>query len=202
MTTENMWTGYEASRSKQAPFPFVRTVTVDVIAAAADKLWSELMGTVSRPMKVTSVQLAFTGIEASEPGQQSIEGFFRTAPVSKRTREPDGDGQILPRSPEKVEADKQDQGKEVSHPKGFLCSRCGKYVALTDTDSAMDADVAAEVLSILRQEHDDFHLAQELAKSERSVTIRGPTVTNSGRRSVKKRRKETPQGIEKFFSRQ
>jgi hypothetical protein len=31
-------------------------------------------------MKVTSVQLAFTGLETGESGQRSIEGFFATTP--------------------------------------------------------------------------------------------------------------------------
>lgn len=56
---------------------------MDLIAAAGDKLWKELVGTdTSRrtEMKITSVQLSFTGIESMESGQKMIEGFFGGKP--------------------------------------------------------------------------------------------------------------------------
>ncbi|TBU55607.1 DNA/RNA polymerase [Dichomitus squalens] len=74
--------GYETMRSKQTPFPFTRSVTVDVIASFGDKLWKELVGTAgSTPFKITNVQLSFSGIGTMEAGQRTIEGFLsaRTA---------------------------------------------------------------------------------------------------------------------------
>ncbi|THH26302.1 hypothetical protein EUX98_g7885 [Antrodiella citrinella] len=73
--------GYETSRSKQAPFPFSRDITVDLIASAGDKLWKELVGTNDErttPFKITNVQLSFLGINSMEIGQRNIEGFFPT----------------------------------------------------------------------------------------------------------------------------
>lgn len=67
--------GYETSRSRQAPFPFIRDATVDVIAAAGDRLWKELVGNAT-DMKITIVQLSFAGIDSMETGQKRIEGFF------------------------------------------------------------------------------------------------------------------------------
>ena len=69
-------------RSKQTPFPFTKSVTVDVIASFGDKLWKELVGTAgSTPFKITNVQLSFSGIGTMEAGQRTIEGFLsaRTA---------------------------------------------------------------------------------------------------------------------------
>ena len=72
--------GYDAFRSKQAPFPFIREITVDAIAAAGDKLWRELVGTdASRtaPVKISHVSLSFSGIGSMETGQRRIEGFLQ-----------------------------------------------------------------------------------------------------------------------------
>ena len=70
----------QSSRSKQSGFPFIRDVTVDVIASAGNKLWKELVASLDPtiPMRITNVQLAFTGLENAEPGQSSIEGFFKS----------------------------------------------------------------------------------------------------------------------------
>ncbi|KAK7024244.1 N-acetyltransferase eso1 [Paramarasmius palmivorus] len=84
--------GYEAFQSKQAPFPFSLEVTVDLIATAGNKLWKDLVGKDPGPTKVTNVELAFTGIEVAEEGQQSIDGFFSGGQVFKRSREDDDPG--------------------------------------------------------------------------------------------------------------
>ncbi len=68
--------GYDATRSKQAPFPFTKDVTVDTIASAGNKLWKELIGNQTM-LNVTNVHLAFTGIEFAETGQQTIKGFLK-----------------------------------------------------------------------------------------------------------------------------
>ncbi|KAJ3557229.1 hypothetical protein NM688_g1585 [Phlebia brevispora] len=84
--------GYETMRSKQVPFPFVREITVDLIAAAGDRLWKELIGAeTSRAagMKITNVQLSFSGIESMETGQKRIEGFF-SPPTAKPQSTVDG----------------------------------------------------------------------------------------------------------------
>ncbi|KIJ66644.1 hypothetical protein HYDPIDRAFT_149468 [Hydnomerulius pinastri MD-312] len=158
--------GYETSRSKQAAFPFTRDVTVDVIAAAADKLWKELTGNATS-VNVTSVQLAFTGIETAEMGQQSIESFFKSKeaqrPILKRPRS-DSDG--LP-------ADVRDEGglsrsatvapRSTLSSTSFVCDRCGKRIALRDDQVNQSEEHRAAALAALRVEHDDFHFAQDLA---------------------------------------
>lgn len=93
--------GYTKSRSKQAPFPFSKNVTVDLIAEFGNRLWRELVGwrnddednvnndhSKSRDIggggvgklttmkKVTNVSLTFMGVEMMEVGQKGIEGFF------------------------------------------------------------------------------------------------------------------------------
>lgn len=167
---------------------------MDVIASAGDRLWKELVGD-SKTMKVTSVQLAFTGLETAESGQRSIEGFFKTpetrrpqpstsgAASLKRSRETDDD--TLPRTEllaEEMEASEQ----------SFTCQRCGKHIELAKefvNDDVEEAD-RARALASLKVEHDDFHFAQDLARS--TGDIRPPT--------NKKKKKKEPEGIAKFFT--
>jgi len=192
--------GYEVSRSRQAPFPFTKNVTVDLIAAAGDKLWKELVGDASQPgapaMKVTTVSLAFTGIEVSELGQQSIAEFFRSdssvsTPTTfkiKRPREDDHNAN------EKAEEDST----------SFMCLRCGKRIAIKRQVSSVDE--SALLLSNLKQEHDDFHFAQDLAKesggssSYTSRPRRSESPPPPKKQKSKKKRKDPPsKGIEQFF---
>ena len=80
-----------AFRSKQAPFPFIREITVDAIAHAGDKLWKELLGNggpKAPSLKITNVQLSFTGIESMETGQRQIEGFFQKPQSTDRGNAP------------------------------------------------------------------------------------------------------------------
>ncbi|PBL03782.1 DNA/RNA polymerase [Armillaria gallica] len=179
--------GYETSRSKQAPFPFIREVTVDVIAAAGDKLWKELVGN-STSMKVTSVQLAFTGIEIAETGQQSIDGFLKGGPSLKRGRDDD--------SPKHVTELTADQSSAAAkQAAAFTCSRCNKDIPFPNTASVSEDQ--ADLLATIRMEHSDWHFAQDLAKdpgNQLRVSLKEPA-------KKKKRRKESPRGIEKFFTR-
>ncbi|KAG7451043.1 DNA polymerase eta [Guyanagaster necrorhizus] len=180
--------GYEASRSKQAPFPFIRQVTVDVIAAAGDKLWEDLVGN-STSMRITSVQLAFTGIETAEIGQQSIVGFFKAGPSSKRGREYDSP---VPVTELPVDQSSTAAGQAVA----FTCSRCNKDILFPSTASVSEED-QTDLLATVRMEHSDWHFAQDLAKdpgNQLHAPLKEPA-------NKKTRRKESPKGIEKFFTR-
>ncbi|KAG1821793.1 DNA polymerase eta [Suillus subaureus] len=178
--------GYETSRSKQATFPFVRNVTVDVIATAADKLWKDLTDD-AKTVNITSVQLAFTGLEKTEMGQKSIEGFFTTRDVQqtslKRSRE---DDEPLV-SPEKT-LPTSSYVEAVS----FKCTRCRKTIALREDQATGGPNEVAQRLATLRSEHGDFHFAQDLAHStDGSVPV--------PRGSSSKRKKVESEGIAKFF---
>ncbi|KAG1747143.1 uncharacterized protein EDB91DRAFT_1048614 [Suillus paluster] len=182
--------GYETSRSKQATFPFVRNVTVDVIATAADKLWKELTGD-TKTVNVTSVQLAFAGLEKAEIGQKSIEGFFTTRdtqqqPSLKRPREEDehlGSAEDSSQDP---------PGVSDVEAVSFKCPRCSKTIALRGGQATGGPIEVSQRLAALRSEHDDFHFAQDLAKSDV-----GSVPVSRGLSS--KRKKVEPKGIAKFF---
>ncbi|KAG2036864.1 DNA polymerase eta [Suillus americanus] len=181
--------GYETSRSKQATFPFVRNVTVDVIATAADKLWKELTGD-AKTVHITSVQLAFTGLEKAEMGQKSIEGFFTTRDVQqtslKRSRKED-EPLVSPENT-KLALPKSSHVEAVS----FKCTRCRKTIALREDQGTGGPNEVAQRLATLRSEHGDFHFAQDLANSnDGSVPV--------PRDSSSKRKKVEPKGIAKFF---
>lgn len=156
-----MCIGYDSFRSKQAPFPFVRDITVDVIAAAGDKLWKELVGTDtsrSTPMKISNVQLSFSGIGSMEAGQRSIEGFFQkppsTGPSVGADKEPvasDSPGnssagtkrkraESLAKAATNAPVGKEEVDDSSPEPPapaaatspGFFCDRCGKRITLAE----------------------------------------------------------------------
>ncbi|KAL4062234.1 hypothetical protein J3A83DRAFT_4146174 [Scleroderma citrinum] len=185
--------GYETSRSKQAAFPFTKNVTMDVIALAGNKLWKELMKDVTS-INITSVQLAFTGIEAAETGQQMIHGFFKTR-----------DAQHPPlKRPRSNSDDPLDKGVESETPNpperqvlsltSFVCERCHSRIALGDVRAEWNEEQRASALAMLRQEHEDFHFAQDLAGASHPIKPRSskPVSTRS--------REPEPKGITKFFS--
>ncbi|KAI0806104.1 hypothetical protein BC629DRAFT_1732729 [Irpex lacteus] len=97
---------YDSFRSKQAPFPFTRDITVDGIANAGDKLWKELVGTDSTrkaPLKVTNLSLSFSGIESMETGQRMIEGFLGGKDSSSSLNKP---------KPKRKRSEDDDEGEE------------------------------------------------------------------------------------------
>ena len=184
--------GYETSRSKQAAFPFTKNVTVDMIASAGNKLWKELTRDVTN-INVTSVQLAFTGIEAAETGQQMIHGFFKTrdAPLSLSKRPRSNSDRSLDKEAGAQNAHGEQEQSQIS----FVCERCQKRIALDDGAEWID-EQRESALAVLRQEHDDFHFAQDLATNDsRPIKPR----SSSKPVSVRSQGKE-PKGIAKFFS--
>lgn len=195
-----MHAGYETARSKQTAFPFTKNLTVDHVANAGSRLWKDLVGD-SQNMKVTSVQLAFSGLDTAETGTQNIEGYFKTPTGAqsgssrKRPREADEDDDVLP------QITLLDDIGAASAP-SYTCSRCGKLIAASPSagDFASD-DERAQALERLRLEHDDMHFARDLAKES---TGRPPirSSDSSGKSGVKKKKKsgkEAP-GIATFFT--
>lgn len=162
---------------------------MDVIATAADKLWKELTGD-SKTVNITSVQLAFTGLEKAEMGQKSIEGFFATRDIQRT---------FLKRSREEDEPLISLENTDLALPKSsdieavsFQCTRCRKTIALREGQATGGPSEVAQRLATLRSEHGDFHFAQDLANSnEGSVPV--------PRGSSLKRQKVEPKGIAKFF---
>lgn len=180
--------GYETSRSKQAAFPFTKDVSVDVIASAGNKLWKELVGDATN-VNVTNVQLAFTGIETTETGQQSIDAFFKTKDVQRQPLKRSRDyNEELSRS----ESDGREK-KERSWT-SFVCDRCQIRFALRDDQLDWSDDERARALATLQQEHQDFHFARDLENGSL------PQKTGSSSRPASKRgRGAEPRGIAKFF---
>ncbi|KAF8623698.1 hypothetical protein AX17_007396 [Amanita inopinata Kibby_2008] len=184
--------GYETGRSKQTPFPFAREVTVEAIASAGDKLWKELVGN-SANVNVTNVQLAFTGIDASEAGQQSIESFLTSGQALKRSRD-EGENNIDLALKEVNHAPTSARSSSPVLPSlSYKCPKCDKILTVfLDEDTINDGDP----LESVRMEHNDFHYAQELSRN----LTKGTSSSKRIRLGNAKRRNE-PKGIEKFFTR-
>ncbi|KAF9453452.1 DNA/RNA polymerase [Macrolepiota fuliginosa MF-IS2] len=203
--------GYEAGRSKQAPFPFVRKVSVDIIASAGDRLWRELVGS-NTVMHVSTVSLAFTGIEVAEQGQKSIEGFLKPASADfskKRPRDKERSVSIdleaehsgFGKSDITLGISKQNHQSSSNVP-SWTCARCGKTFHLPEDLSSLDSDIQQEALSSIQLEHQDFHFAEDLSKeSDDHVSSVKPTTKKVGfkSRTTKKSRKET-HGLDKYFT--
>ncbi|RXW21746.1 hypothetical protein EST38_g4134 [Candolleomyces aberdarensis] len=211
--------GWESGRSKQAPFPFTKDVTVDVIASAGNKLWKELFGN-STDLKISTVSLSFTGIDVAETGQQTIEGFLRSKPLSKRTREDSCERPDASRAAEEAmekstvapgagsnEVNNHTSRSSSRTELSYTCPRCQKtsWATASPIPQEDDDDEREAILAALKLEHEDWHFAQDLAREEASESIGGSTKRlvagqqPQGSKS-KKRRKEAV-GIEKFFAR-
>jgi len=172
---------------------------VDTIANAGNKLWNELFGN-RTTLNVTKVHLAFTGIEFSETGQQTIEGFLKPSSSKKRPQ----DDEFL----DAQDVDAQEVA-DTSHEKtAYVCLRCGKTfhspsrteLFLLGENGAADSDY----LSRVKLEHEDYHFAQDLANEGRSqskISVSRPQNTTSASAHSLKKQKSTsnPGGIEKFF---
>ncbi|KAJ6577384.1 DNA polymerase eta [Mycena capillaripes] len=199
----------ESRRSKQAPWPFVREVTVEVVAAAADKLWKELVDP-HVPMKIIGVSLGFTGVEGVESGLKSIDSFFKSAPNSKRALEDDADDVHADPGAEAETNSKNATSERITKNiskdlSSFVCSRCGQRSSLPRSATRTEVEREA-ALALMQMEHEDFHLALDLSKvpdnapSVREATRPGAARAGTDSKPKKKRRKESPQGIAKFFS--
>ncbi|KAG9315274.1 hypothetical protein JVU11DRAFT_4411 [Chiua virens] len=189
--------GYETSRSKQSAFPFTHDVTVDMIAAAADKLWKEVTGN-TQDLNVTAVQLAFTGIETAGIGQQSIEGFFkptsaRRSPVKRPRSSSDT---LLPETDSLSVVMEVPASGSTSVP-SFVCERCNKRI-IAEGSGVDDTEIEySAVMAKLRMEHDDFHFAQDLANSSDNQV---PSQLKPSSRTPKRKKVSEPKGIAKFFT--
>ncbi|KAF8907348.1 hypothetical protein CPB84DRAFT_1675032 [Gymnopilus junonius] len=202
--------GYDAGRSKQAPFPFTREVTVDTIASAGDKLWKELVGN-SMTLNVSSVQLAFTGIDVAEAGQKSIEGFLKPVSSSsvKETREPrdifDIDQVAQPGSATNAVGDgsPQNLGNDKSQvvSLSYVCARCGKTFELPTVHhtGAGDYQDIHDQLTRAKLEHDDFHFARDLANEGSHRPLSSISSKPTPKSSKKRKASPATRGIEKFF---
>ena len=142
--------------------------------------------------KVNHIGLGFTGLENSQIGQRSIEGFLKVGQTFKRRRDEDGDADLI-----------GDNDRAADMP-SFTCTRCGKTIL---SDLLLSGVGPEDALVALRQEHDDFHFAQELAKEQQpdnSLVVSGsskPTPSNISPKKKQKRRDPPSRGIEQFFSR-
>lgn len=191
--------GYEASRSKQAPFPFVKEVTVDIVASAGNKLWKEMTGN-AKDVNVGALQLSFSNLERGEAGQKNIDGFFQQS--TKRSREDAEDDQ-----PSDTIQGRASSSSPQS-PSSFVCSRCKKRIELpihVVEIRAHDAEGLAEAVAALRAEHDDFHFAQDLANApeiDQTGPAPKPSKPSSTGRETKRRKKagEPSKGIARYFN--
>jgi DNA polymerase eta len=164
---------------------------VDVVAAAGNKLWKELIGVDdSVPLKITHVSLSFTGIEGVESGLQGIDTFFKSG--QKRSLEADPANDQAGTS----ERSSRNISKDLS---SYVCGKCAFKSSLPPSATRSEAE-RDDALHKIYMEHTDFHLALDLSKvPSKPSPVRAESKPKSVGPKEKKRRKESPKGIEKFF---
>ncbi|KZS92491.1 DNA/RNA polymerase [Sistotremastrum niveocremeum HHB9708] len=177
--------GWQTSRSKQAPFPFVRNLTADDISKAGDKLWDELVGINSTSINITNLGLAFAGVEASSAGQRHIDNFLQSP--DKRAQSPQKrkrkESISVPGDQDLAKADTQ-----------WTCPECRKVVTVPESDDPFT--VPGEALATLKTIHEDEHMAQDLAERFARQEARQESSRTNVRPPAKKRKEG---GILKFF---
>lgn len=196
---------------KQAPFPFARNVTIDVVAAAGDKLWKELVGPLNstKPLstKITHVSLSFHGVEAGEVNQQGIEGFLSKTPASpsKRKREASSDDERADDTVPQIPRGVSELRPNVDY---FVCDRCKKRISLPQElldSSELGEDIKKDALGSLRTEHHDFHFAQDLSRMHSDDERPERPVSKSTIHPKRKRKRNggvaEGEGIARFFNR-
>ncbi|KAF9507700.1 hypothetical protein BS47DRAFT_1333112 [Hydnum rufescens UP504] len=135
----------DPTKSKQCPFPYMRILSAHSISTIAFKLWKEITRHKPPQAKIHNISLSFSGLEATEIGQQSIEGFFEgTGAARKRSREHEAD----------------DMEDEYS----FICSQCSKRIVLNQSVRGESEEMRANAMAALRVEHEDYHFARNLAR--------------------------------------
>lgn len=187
----------------------MRNVTIDVVAAAGDKLWKELVGPLNstKPLstKITHICLSFHGVEAGEVNQQGIEGFLSKAP-GERKRKVDSDDERVDDTIQTVSRKGPELRPDIDY---FVCDRCKKRITLPQeltAASQLDEDIRRDALRSLRAEHQDFHFAQDLSR----MTSDGEQPERSSLKPTnhpKKKRKHKGgiaegEGITRFFNKQ
>lgn len=225
--TEGLWPktlvlgtrqGYETGRSRQTAFPFTRNLTIDYIAKYAFRLWDEVSEPMTRPTKSKSAALSFNNVSSSsdtrwslanvahqlaisfanlerlEGGQKGIEAFLGKG-VTKRERSASAGPSDLNKQPaKKLKEDEvidiTDDVDDVDDGESWACPRCNKSVS-TDSQAR---------LAVLKQEHEDMHVAKDLHRSGLSDMTATTTTTKSRNTKSTAKKKPKEKGIRAFFS--
>jgi len=156
-------------------------------------------------LKVSSVQLAFTGIDVTETGQQSIEGFLKPLSTSKkRERYPITDTDVQTRDPQDglgggqaTESRLLDNNTSHSPSLSYACARCGELIQLQTVDHSSEDQEGLFLKA--KVEHDDFHFAQDLAKEGNPRSIISVSKKTTPKPTKKRKLSPEPKGIERFF---
>ncbi|KAF7424266.1 DNA-directed DNA polymerase eta rad30 [Pleurotus ostreatus] len=207
--------GFGNGHSKQAPFPFIKDVSVDIIASIADKLWKELMGleVEGAPLNIRHMHMSFTGVGTAETGQGSIEGFLKNLSANE-------DDDVLPFT-DGTPINPGRNSPDCHTAPSFTCTRCGKTISLevNNSDAFNDATGATDIsrarldwnsrVDNLKREHEDYHYALDLTRRTNGTLKVGMPGPVSGSSSKKKRKTESRSrvstkgkspGIERFFN--
>lgn len=202
-------------KSRQCPFPYTRSLSVETIITLAQKLWREITVGKQPLAKIHNISLSFHGLASAGAGQKLIEGFF--APSMDGPARPD---ESSPKKRPRATADGEDEiedeeGVDAAYDmrQSFVCGKCSKRISLpshsrNQWEGETDVDGASE---LLKMEHADYHFARELAQQD-SESDDDDVQTAPSKPPPKKKRttglkqsqastswQEEPQGIARYF---
>ncbi|KAG9017147.1 DNA-directed DNA polymerase eta rad30 [Tulasnella sp. 427] len=221
---------FNSTKSKQAPFPFAKLITPEVILKPAEKLFKELSG--NAPYKINNISLSFHGLEMLEAGQKGIEGFFGSSSskplptMGKRKQsnedtvlsdeeEPENSGETAPSRPPPQPlpvAGSSSSSSATNSVSAFHCDRCKRTISLPKRYIGLPSDEKVEALHKLEEEHADFHVAQDLARevidisSEEEHKRKKPKLGGNtksvppNKKRALAKTKKPPEEIAKYFS--
>jgi DNA polymerase eta len=184
-----------------------------VIAGYADRLWNDLVGSGSKqdgslPYSVTTIALGFSGVEAGETGQQSIEGFFRPETSTKSRSDGGGDDRHRTHG-EKRQREREGSSDDIQEIEASLvCPRCHKRIEVELGDDGEGESEQRRAKALM--EHGDFHVAEDLSKmaddginGRSSQGLRAVDRERKRKResSARKDRERPVEGISKFLVR-
>lgn len=151
-------------------------------------------------MRITNIALSFSNVEVTSPGQRSIEGFFNKRKVSDNYSDDQQKGPPV----KQLKSGESDDNAHLSAQAtsnalcvGFHCRRCNKRIQ-RDIEPYNDQDAG---LTSLRQEHDDFHFAEDLARGDNDLLLspKQQVETRAKTGGSERQRKREFQGIEQYF---
>lgn len=148
-------------------------------------------------MKITNVQLSFTGLEAAPLGQKRMEGFL----ASTSTNSPLSSMYIT--TVNTIEhghlPNMQGEAEKAINEIFFTCSRCGKRITHPLREGEDSETIRARRIS----EHDDHHFAQDLVRESGGTRLNADTpsaIAITGNKRKRKQEKPDSGKIANFFA--
>jgi hypothetical protein len=155
-------------KSRQYPFPYTRSFSVETIVALAQKLWREITVGKQPLAKIHNISLSFHGLASAGTGQKLIEGFFASSEGGSARPDESSSKKRPPAFADDEDEVESEEGVDTAHDmrQSFVCDKCSKRISLpSPSPDQWESETDVErALELLKMEHADYHFARELAQ--------------------------------------